>query len=378
MPDTTAQRRVQELIDQQVADERQIGLQVAVYHGEELVVDAAAGRMGPEDTRPVQHDSLFVSFSCTKGVALTAIAMLADRGELDLDAPVAQYWPAFGQHGKDQLTVAQAMNHQAGLHAMPSPFAVEHLTDWDEGIRRIEEGVPAYPPGTSTGYHAVTFAWIVGGIVQAVTGRPICEWMAQEIAAPLELSDEMLISLPDGYDDRLTTLETQPVGGGLGLPDDANIFQAMPVDVWPPFNDMAVRRACLPSANGHFTARALARLYAALGNGGAIEGTRLLSEGHAATLNTLRNEDVDIVIGTPIPRSVGFWLGNEVDGVHGPLGPRRTTFGHPGAGGSTAFADPVAGLGVAVTINKMQSTGPGAGGTLEITDLIREELGGSD
>ncbi len=118
--------------------------------------------MGPDDDRPLQPDSLTCVFSATKGVAALAIHQLADRGLLDYDEPVSTYWPKFGQHGKDRVTVAQAVSHQAGLHAMPKPFLVEHITDWDAGVARMEDGVPAWEPGTDCGYHAVTFGWIGG------------------------------------------------------------------------------------------------------------------------------------------------------------------------------------------------------------------------
>lgn len=375
MPATPVNARVDELIRQQIADGRQIGVQVCAYQGPQVVVDTWAGTMGPDDARPVQADSLFLSFSSTKGVAATAIHMLVDHGRLDLDAPVARYWPAFGQHGKEAITVAQAMSHQGGLHRMPSPFAPEHITDWDAGIRRIEQAAPAYAPGTATGYHAVTWGWIAGGIVAAVSGRHIKDFIADEIAAPLGVGNEMYVGIPAGVEERLTTLELSGLGGGAGLPGDSEASRAMPPEQWQYFNEMSFRTACLPSGNGHFSARALARMYAALANGGAIDDTRLVSPGRIAAMQALQTDAVDLVLGTPIRKAAGFFLGNETDGVHGPMGPRPTAFGHPGAGGSVGFCDPEVGLAVAVTVNRMGGGGPGQGVTLEICDLIRKELG---
>ena len=147
----TVQSGIRDLVEEQLASGRQIGIQVGVYQGSEPVVDIAAGVMGPEDPRPVQADSLFCSFSVTKGVAALAVHILAEKGQIDYDAPVVSYWPEFAPNGKERLTVAQALSHQAGLHAMPSPFKPEHITDWDAGIRRMEQGVPAWEPGTATG-----------------------------------------------------------------------------------------------------------------------------------------------------------------------------------------------------------------------------------
>ncbi len=368
--DNRANAAVQSLIERQVEDDRQIGVQVCAFKDGQRVIDAWAGHMGPEDSRPVQADSLFLSFSTTKGPAALALHILADRGLIDYDAPVAKYWPAFGANGKDRLTVAEAMSHQGGLHVTP-----EDLTDWDGGIRYIEEAVPAWEPGTATGYHAVNYAWIVGGIVQGASGRHIKEVIAEDIAAPLGVSDEMYVGIPDGLDERLTTLEILSAGEGLEIAEDSDFYKAMPKRIWPHFNSMEYRKACMPSANGHFTARALAKMYAALAGDGSVDGVRLVSPERVPIMQRLMTDEVDRVLGTPIRKGVGFFFGGSTDGVHGPMGPRESAFGHPGAGGSVGFADPDVGLSVGVTLNKMAFGLPGEGVTDEICDLIRSELG---
>lgn len=373
--DASITAAVQQLIDVQVARGDQIGVQVAAYKDGKLAVDAVAGTMGPGDARPVRPDSLFLSFSTTKGVAATAVHMLADRGLIEYDAPVSLYWPAFAQHGKGAVTVAQAMSHQSGLHAMPEPFKPEHITDWDAGIKRMEEGVPAYEPGTATGYHAVTYGWIAGGIVHGATGRHIKDFIHEEIAKPLGMADELFVGIPAGVEERLTTLEIITAGEGLPLPDDSDFYKAMPKAMWPHFNGMPFREACLPSGNGHFTARALARMYAALAGDGSIDGVRLVAPGCQPSMQRIMTTAVDRVLGLPMTKGIGFMMGGEADGIHGPQGPRVTAFGHSGAGGSVAFADPEAGLAVAVALNKMQYPLPGAGPTAEICDLIRAQFG---
>lgn len=375
MPATNINGTVQELIDRQVRDGRQIGVQVCAYKDGKAVADVVAGTFGPDDRRPVRRDTLFCCFSTTKGVAATAVHILADRGVIDYDAPVAKYWPAFAQNGKERVTVAQALSHQAGLHAMPAPFAPEHITDWEAGIRRMEEGVPAYAPGTATGYHAVTYGWIAGGIVQGATGRHIKDVIREEIGEPLGIAGELYVGIPAGVEERLATLEILQAGEGMLIPDDADFYKAMPKPMWPLFNTMPFREACLPSGNGHFTARALAKMYAALANGGEVEGVRLVSPGRIAAMQRVMTRDIDIVLGMPMTKGIGLFMGGEAEGIHGPMGRRRTAFGHPGAGGSVAFADPEAGLAIAVTLNKMTAPAPGEGVTLEICDLIRGELG---
>lgn len=374
-PATTVNARITDLINKQVEEGRQIGVQVTAYHDGKVVVDTVAGTMGPDDTRPMQKDTLVLAYSLTKGIAGTLVHMLADRGVIEYDAPVAKYWPAFGQHGKGKLTVAQALTHQAGLHRMPEPFKVEDLTDWDAGIKRMEEGIPVYEPGTATGYHAVTHAWIVGGIVQGATGTHIKDLIESEIAKPLGVSGEMYVGIPDGVEDRLATLEIATIGDNLPIPEDAEMFKAMPKQQWQHFNSMEVRKACLPSGNGHFTARAVAKMYAALAGDGSIDGVRLVSPERIQHMNRLVTDGVDVVIGVPMRKAIGFFLGGETAGIHGPIGSRETAFGHPGAGGPVGFADPEAKLSVGVISNKMTYPGPGEGVTLEICDAIRSELG---
>ena len=301
--------RVQSLIDAQVADGRQVGVQVCVYKDGKPIVDTVAGQMGPDDPRPMEHDSLVLSFSVTKGVASLALHILADRGLIDYDAPVSKYWPAFAQNGKESLTVAQAMSHQAGLHAMPEgPFRNETITDWEAGIKRVEEGVPAYPPGTSTGYHAVTFGWIAGGIVYGATGRHIQEVIATEIAKPLGIEDELFVGIPDGVESRLATLEIHVAGEGAPIPPEHDFFKAMPADMWEHFNEMDIRKACLPSGNGHFSARALAKMYAVLACGGELDGVRLVSKDRIPHMQRLMTNDIDRVLMTPTAKGIGFML----------------------------------------------------------------------
>ncbi len=373
-----ANAAVQQLIDQQIASGQQIGVQVCAYVHGEKVIDVVAGTRGPNDPRPVEADSLFLSFSTTKGITALVLHQLADRGLIDYEAPVAQYWPAFAAHGKDRLTVGQAMSHQGGLHALPNPVRPEHLTDWDAAIARIENAVPAWEPGTATGYHAVTYGWIAGGIIQGASGRSVADLLRTEIAEPLGMASEMYIGIPadPAVEARLTTLEIVAAGDGMPIPDDAEFYQAMPKPIWPHFNELPFRRACMPGANGHFTGRALAKMYGALANGGIIDGVRLVNPERIAAMQHCRTDAVDRVLMAALRKNTGFFLGGlgpDLAGnlVHGSMGARESAFGHPGAGGSVGFADPEIGLGVGLTINKMAYPMPGEGTTLEICDLIR-------
>lgn len=378
--ETALNAKVHDLINKQIADGQQLGVQVAAYKDGERIVDAWAGTLGPSDSRPVQADTLFNCFSTTKGVAATALHILADRGLIEYEQPVARYWPEFAANGKGKITVAQAMSHQAGLHASPPRDIV---LDWDRAIAFIANGTPAWEPGTATGYHAITFAWVVGGIVQGATGRHIKDVIAEDIAAPLGVPTEMYVGIPDGVEGRLASLQQPPPPAAdappnpmAALPPDHDFFKAMPPNSGLDFNDMEVRKACIPSANGHFNARSLARMYGALANGGAIDGVRLMSKERIPLMTAIQVETPDRVIFMSVPKSIGYFNGGPwVMGHPGATGPRRTAFGHPGAGGSIAFADPEVGLSVAVTLNKMQGTLQAEGPTEDICNLIRNELG---
>ncbi|OAI40904.1 hypothetical protein AYO38_04855 [bacterium SCGC AG-212-C10] len=374
---TGLDQKVNDLLHDQISRGTQLGTQVTAYRNGERIVDTWAGNMGPEDPRPVQPDTLFSSFSTTKGVAATALHILADRGLIDYQAPVAKYWPEFAANGKEKATVAQAMSHQTGLHALPVPLTADFVCDWQAGLDWIANGTPLYEIGTATGYHALTYAWVVGGIVQGASGRHIKDVIREEIAEPLGIGDQMYVGIPDGVEDRLATLQTPAPGSAapLPIPPDHDFFKAMPPNSDFTYNDMRIRKACLPSANGHFSARALAKMYGALANGGEIDGVRLVSAERIPLMQTVYTEAVDRVIMMPLAKGAGYFMGGAVNGKHGATGPRRTAFGHPGAGGSIAFADPEVGLSIAVTINKMMSTLQAEGPTFEICELIRNELG---
>lgn len=372
---------MQALVDAQVDAGQQIGVQVAAYLHGAKIIDVVAGTMGPTDDRPVANDSLFLSFSSTKGPSSLLVHQLVDQGVIDFDAPVAAYWPEFASNGKGTITVAQAMSHQAGLHALAPNLELDHLTDWEGGLAWIAEGTPAWTPGSVSAYHAFTFGWLVGGIVEGATGRPFVDLWRDQITEPLGVADEFMIAIPDSpkVTERLTTLELVPAGHGLPIPEDSPFYAAMPKSLWQYFNSLSARMACMPGANGHFSARGLARMYGALANGGTIDGVDLISQAAVDRMSMLQIEAVDRVLGRNIRRSAGFVLGGlgldlNATLVPGLSGPNERSFGHGGAGGSVGFADPHLGLGVAVTINKMAYPNPGEGATQEICDLVRALL----
>ncbi len=371
----TLSEKVNELIGEQVAKNQQIGVQVSAYKDGEKILDTYAGTMGKKDLRPVTPETLFLSFSTTKGVAATAIHMLVDRGKLNYSDRVAKHWPAFGQNGKDRITVEQALSHQAGLHLWPESIALDEPEDWEGMIRYIEGAKPAYQPGTSTGYHALTFGYIAAGIVQSVDGRHIKDFIREEIAEPLGVDDEMMLGLPKRYSTKAATIDYEEYAEAYkAVPSDSEMGKALPGYMWDFVNTPSFRGAYNPSTNGFFSARALARMYGALANGGAIDGVRLVSPGRIKMMGRLVTDKLDVVMGIPRSKGLGFLLSGA--GADASYGSRVTCFGHSGAGGSFAYADPEVGLSIAVTLNKMVFMNEGEIGRADIIcDLIRTELG---
>ena len=361
--------KVETLIKKQVSEGRQIGIQVCAYQHGRKIVDTWAGNMGPDDPRPIQPDSLFYCFSAVKGVASTAVHMLADKRIIEYDAPVTDYWPEFGKHGKDKVTVAEAMSHRTGVYRLPTEQDFD-ISDWEAGIKYVEDAVPSFTPGTKRGYQGQTFSWIVGGIIEKASGLHIKDIIRDWIAKPLGVENEMYIGIPDGVEERLTTIEVWDPQE-FGFPPDSEFFKALPRtrEEWEKCNTMKMRKACLPSSNGHFTARALAKMYGALANGGEVDGVRLVSSSRIKDMYRFMSDEVDVVT-----QSVGRWgIGFDLGGLEGhKFGPRVTAFGHSGAGGSQGYADPDVGLSIAVTLNKMEIP---RDRTIEICVLIRNELG---
>lgn len=372
-----ANRRVQALLDRLTASGDELGLQVAAYHEGRLVIDVWSGVADRESGRPVEGGTLFTSFSVTKGVVATAIHILAERGVLDYDTPVAAYWPEFGQNGKQAATLRHVLTHTEGVPQMPDPVTPEMLGDWELMCRLIAAQAPLWEPGTKTGYHAYTFGWILGEIVRRADGRRIEQVIVDEITGPLGI-DDWYLGMPDvpAIEPRMATLVTAPPPAGApALPPDALLFRAMPLSVFPAahvYNRRDVRRAVIPAGGGIMSARGVARHYAALAEGGTLDGVRVLSPERLQIATQMQTDAVDQVLGTPIRKALGWFLGAPLS----PMSERSTAFGHPGAGGSTAFADPEYRFAAGITKNLLKNhADPTQATALLIGNEVRAALG---
>lgn len=348
------------------------GEAVAVYHRGELVVDLWGG--WKDQDHEWRSDTLAMCFSTTKGVASTALHILADRGLVDYDEKVATYWPEFAANGKESVTVRHVLTHSAGLHRLRSMVGTaDHMLDWEYMTAALAAARPAYEPGTRHGYHALTYGWLIGEIVRRVSGRSITEFVRQEIAEPLR-TDGLYIGLPESERGRVAPL------GPLGIPRPrrepfrtiekevgrqlGKIVSAMPgpVNTRRLLNALVPRGvedvlwgsdvmdAEVPAANGFFTARSLARMYAMLAGGGQIDGTRILSERTVELISKRQRTGMDLVLVAPMDWRLGYHR------VITACGPVPNAFGHFGFGGSGAWCDPSRDLAIAMVCSRGTGT----------------------
>jgi CubicO group peptidase (beta-lactamase class C family) len=329
-----------------------VGAACAVYRRGVPVVDLWAGFADLEGGRPWTEDTVQIVFSATKGVTAVCVNLLAERRALDLDAPIAAYWPEFAANGKDRIPVRWALCHKAGLAAVDGDLTLDQVLAWDPVVAAIARQAPNWEPGTAHGYHARSFGWILGELVRRVTGRSLGRFFAEEVARPLGL--DFWIGVPPDVLPRCARVIPPEA-----LPSLAALFGADSLlarvmngpsglfaydDMW---NRADVLRAEMPSSNGVGSARALARLYAALV--GEVDGRRVLAPDTVRAACVAQAEGPDRVLVFPS----SFGLGFMVQPTCAPgAGPRA--FGHPGAGGSLAFADPEADLGFGYVSTRMK------------------------
>jgi CubicO group peptidase (beta-lactamase class C family) len=340
----------------------EVGAAVTVTVDGRTVVDLWGGLADKADGRPWQHDTMTIVFSCTKGATALCAHLLASRGQLDLDAPVARYWPEFAAAGKDEIPVRLLLNHQAGLPAIDQPLPLEATFDWDTMAGALAAQAPHWEPGTAHGYHAITFGWLVGEVVRRVSGKSLGSFFRDEVAGPLGL--DFWIGLPEAHEHRVATeimppLEEQAPPIMLTMLDRESLtskaFMNPPALLMPgQVNSRAVHAAEIPAANGIATARALAGMYTPLACGGSANGLSLVDSETLRTMSTLQSEGDDRVLLLPTRFASGFM--KTIDNRPGDsviLGPNPEAFGHGGAGGSIGMADPAAGVAIAYVMNQM-------------------------
>ncbi|MEU3516349.1 serine hydrolase domain-containing protein [Streptomyces sp. NPDC006654] len=327
------------------------GAAVAVYRGGHRVVDLWAGTKDVDGTAPWERGTAQIVRSATKGVAAAVLLLLAQRGELDLDAPVGEYWPEFKAAGKERTLVRQLLAHRAGVPVLDRPLTPAEAADPEVGAAAVAAQAPVWEPGTDHGYHAQTFSWLTGELVRRVTGRGVGAWIADEIARPV--GADLWLGLPEEERARVgrvgpvaapeaaAGLRTRPkraVSEAYADPGSLTRRAFGAISPLPDENDPAYRAAALPASNGIATADGLARFYAAL-IGEVDGGHRLFAPGTVELARAEQSAGPDRVLVVPTRFGLGYML-------HGSASPMLSpaSFGHPGRGGSLAFADPVSGI----------------------------------
>lgn len=329
----------------------EVGAAVAVYWKGRPVVDLWGGQRDAARGLPWERDTTVCMMSVAKGISTTAVAMLYDRGLIDLSAPMARYWPEFAQAGKEHVTVAQALSHLAGVPVTDAAREGD-LYDFEAMASAIAAQAPLWPPGTTQVYHSATLGHLSGMLVKRITGKSIGRFIREEISGPL--GADYQIGLTPDEEARCATMI--PSANNLvnaakrATPDSVayRAWKSLPAS--ENFNSHLWRISEIPSVNGHGAARGVARIYGALSLGGTLDGVTL---GKPSSFRTLTQEQK----GTGTPESdvndrvgMGYRLNSP---PNRPMGPHMSCFGHSGAGGAQSFADPEAELGYCYCCNRM-------------------------
>jgi CubicO group peptidase (beta-lactamase class C family) len=334
----------------------EIGIQICAYRHGEQIADGCAGTMGDVAGRPVDGNTLFPIFSTSKAVTATALHVQAERGLVDYDAPLATYWPEYGNRGKERITVRHVLTHRAGVPQMPEDVTPERLGDWDWMVERLAEMEPVYEPGSHNTYLSMTFGWLLGEVVRRTDpqGRSFDRFVAEEVCRPLGM-DAFYFGVPAAFEERVATLSfpNQPPPH----PEGSLVRRAVPPQVVlapAAFNRADVHGAVIPAVGGISNARSLVRLFAMYAGRGELDGVRLLSEDRVLSFLQPRSDiaEHDETYGRPMPVGFGgLWLAAPGGQASGRI------LSHTAAGGTLGWADVDTGLAVAFIHNRMRGRG---------------------
>ncbi len=344
--------RLGEFLAEQVDSGHDLGVSVAVVVEGEPIVDLWGGWADHERTVPWSENTITNVWSTTKTMTNLAALVLADRGVIDLDAPVATYWPEFAANGKEKVLVRHVLAHTSGVSGWDQPVTVDDIIDVKSATARLAEQAPWWEPGTGSGYHALNQGHLVGEIVRRADGRSLGTFFADEIAGPLEA--DFHIGLPTAHHHRVSNVVPPPAFAGdlSALATDHPAMKTMtgPVasaevswrDDW--------RQAEIGAANGHGNARSVARVQSAVSNGGTVDGVRLLSADTIDRIFDEQSNGVDQVLF----RNIRFGIGYALEAEKFPSMPKGRLCFWGGWGGSVVINDLDRRMTIAYMMNKMQ------------------------
>ncbi|MEV0025033.1 serine hydrolase domain-containing protein [Streptomyces atroolivaceus] len=339
------------------AERDELGAAVTVLLDGRTVVDLWGGWADGGRTRAWERDTVVNVWSTTKGPTALCAHLLVDRGLLDLDAPVAAYWPEFAAAGKESVRVRHLLSHRSGVAGLRDPHTLAELYDWELTTARLAATEPWWEPGTRSGYHAISYGFLVGEVVRRITGLLPGEFLRQEITGPLGI--DFTVGLPEKDAGRVAEL-VQPKDVSR---QQAALFATMeplaiasllnPGTGTAAANTPEWRAAEIPAANGHGTARAVASLYGILAGRGSLGGRRILSEEAAERVREGQGSCRDLVLGAGFAHETELGLGLWLSGPNASYGPNPRAVGHDGAGGSCGLADPESGIALGYVMNRM-------------------------
>ncbi len=344
--------KMREILSANIDSGDDVGASVAVVHQGEMVVDMWGGWMDEKRSAPWSSDTIVNVWSSTKTQMALCALMLADRGELDLDAPVAKYWPEFAANGKSGVLVRHLLSHTSGVSGWDQPVEVSDLYDWTKSTSKLAAQAPWWEPGTSSGYHALNQGHLVGEVIRRITGLKLGEFFRREVAEPLDL--DFHIGLPESEFGRVSNVIPPPP-----LPVDMTQLDPNSVVV-KTFSGPAPgaeaawtkewRQADIGAANGHGNARSLAWAQSAISNGGVVRGHRLLGQKTIDQIFRVQSDGMDQVLMAPVKFGIGYGLPNPTV-AHLPMDRRACFWG--GWGGSAIVNDLDLGLTVTYVMNRM-------------------------
>ena len=355
-------QRLKPLFQENFDKRGELGAAVSVWQNGKPIVDLYGGFRDAGREELWTADTVVLVWSATKGIGSACVLHALQQRKIELNRRVAEFWPEFGQADKDKITVGQLLSHQAGLCALDQRIDV---LDYDGVIRALEAQAPLWPPGTGHGYHARTFGFLLDELMRRITGKTLSDYWQKNFAQPLEL--DFWIGLPEEQNSRVATIYAAKSGKP---PEPAQFYRDLVtpgtlarktftspygLNVISKMNDPHIRAQSIVSFGGIGSASALAKFYSMFANGGELNGQSFFSQETIEGMTTILSDGKDRVFQIPTAFSAGF-MKDSRDAARRLFGPSATSFGHPGAGGSHAFADPENKIAFAYVMNQMEQS----------------------